>query len=734
MENISNTSSHLSVAVSYQEAIFRVVYLTLVSLWTVVGNALVLVAVFRFKSLRRATNVMLGSLALADFLVGTVTVPLYTLWTVNPVVFDRSKFMCGLVLLSCLLVVTASQISLLILSIEQYFAVCWPFQHRDALIRFPWLHATAVTFTWVTSFVTTGLSFFAFNTEAKTCSYYGTFDKNFLFIASIVGVTVPFIIIIFLNMKVLCRVRDHDRRRLSLTSDKTSDRLVSRSSTSEALSSSYKDDAQSFKSSKTTIAEEVKSYTPALQTLDPPQIQFVSTRIPNFNQLQTLDPDPGLKHCKWKSLFFKYVDTSSFTQAETNPNIRFKQQISPEESQDDVFVVRPDNDCHNKNISIISTDDPAVATKDKYSFIQSKKIHGDDASRLSHFSSTMKNRTLSSTITNSDTISIVRIRPSSLQIKNTCDNNLQLRETINISVNHPDRCGSRQIQIANDRRDDGGMSTKDIEHIEDIELYDNENKSVSQSKTDDNDMIILRLNTISDQKDDKDSVTLAQDGVLDDKNKNTARNPEVFSSERETPELLKRGVGQRPNKTGPLNQKFSKTRSLRGVSFEADKSSFKKQNTLRKSYSLSNAQDYKQKYPNYSVGTSSSVTTLNEDSKPRGRAREGSVGRFLSPNTNSASRRVANMLALVCATFILAWCPFFVVIMINTFCEGCQLTYFLNAVIMMAFTKSGTNPVVYALCHVAFRRAYSKVLASFCFLKTVNNKLHRSRQSKQNFA
>ncbi|XP_059173667.1 octopamine receptor-like [Physella acuta] len=728
MANISNTSSHLSVLVSSQEAIFRVVYLTLVSLWTVVGNALVLVAVFRFKSLRRATNVMLGSLALADFLVGTVTVPLYTLWTVNPVVFDRSTFMCGLVLLSCLLVVTASQISLIILSIEQYFAVCWPFQHRDALIRFPWLHATTVTFTWAISFVTTGLSFFAFNTEAKTCSYYGTFDKNFLFIASIVGVTVPFIIIIFLNLKVLCTVRDHDRRRFSLTSDKTSDRLVSRSSTSDALSSSYRDDSQSFKSSKTTIADEMKSYTPSLQNLDPPQIQFVNTRSSDFNQHQTFETDPGLKRCKWKSLFLKYFDSSTLTQGETSPNSRCQQQLSSEESQDDVFVVDRDNDFYNKKISFISIEDTAVGNKERYSYTQSKKIPTDDASRLDHISYPMKQSKLNSTTKNSNSTSIVRIRPGSLQIKSTCDNNLQLREAISISVNQDDRNSSRQVQIANDERHIRGMSSKDIGQ------YDNETKSISQSQSDDKEKIILKLNTISDQKNDKDYTTLAQVGVLDDENKNAAQNSDVLSPQRETPEFLTRGTGNRQNKTETLSQKFSKTRSLRGVSFEADKSSYKKQSTLRKSYSLSSAQDYNHKYPNYCVGASSSVTTLSEDSKPRGRAREGSVGRFLSPNNSSASRRVANMLALVCATFILAWCPFFVVIMINTFCEGCHLTYFLNAVIMMAFTKSGTNPVVYALCHVAFRRAYSKVLASFCCLKRSNNKLHRSQRSRQNFA
>ena len=56
-----------------QESVFRLLYLVLVSAAAVFGNLLVLVALVRFPSLRRAANLMLASLAMADLLVGSVT-------------------------------------------------------------------------------------------------------------------------------------------------------------------------------------------------------------------------------------------------------------------------------------------------------------------------------------------------------------------------------------------------------------------------------------------------------------------------------------------------------------------------------------------------------------------------------------------------------------------------------------------------------------------------------------
>ncbi|RUS78746.1 hypothetical protein EGW08_013497 [Elysia chlorotica] len=89
--------------------------------------------------------------------------------------------------------------------------------------------------------------------------------------------------------------------------------------------------------------------------------------------------------------------------------------------------------------------------------------------------------------------------------------------------------------------------------------------------------------------------------------------------------------------------------------------------------------------------------------------RQRKRSRSLSISSVGISRKVRWMVALVCATFILAWFPFFAVILVNMFCDSCALNYFLNAAIMVAFSKSMANPVVYALCHVEFRRAYGKV-------------------------
>ncbi|RUS78747.1 hypothetical protein EGW08_013498 [Elysia chlorotica] len=211
--NFDMNASLMANFISDQEPVLRLVYLILLSLATGMGNLLVLVAVLKFPSLRRPTNAMLGSLALSDFLVGTITVPLYTAWTARPGIFDRSAVMCGLVLLSCLMVVTASQVSLLLLSVEQFLAVCHPFRHRNLLIGCPRLHTLGILFAWASSVLTAAVSLLAYNKKpAVACNYYSVFDETFLFVASICGVFFPFALIIYFNVRVLCAVRENEKK------------------------------------------------------------------------------------------------------------------------------------------------------------------------------------------------------------------------------------------------------------------------------------------------------------------------------------------------------------------------------------------------------------------------------------------------------------------------------------------------------------------------------------------
>lgn len=213
---------------------FRLIYLLIVTVAIIVGNVLVIVAVGKFKKLRKTTNVVLASLAVADLLVGTVTVPLYITWTMHPDLFNHSPFMCRMALLSSLLVVAASQLNLLLLSIERYLAVCLPFKHRTLLIGCPSLHVIVIGVTWVISLVSTGLAFFAIKTDTLVCNYYNSFDRWFLFFAVIFGILIPFIAIIFMNIKVFHSVAKLDAARVIFRgSESESGRQVSDSSDRE---------------------------------------------------------------------------------------------------------------------------------------------------------------------------------------------------------------------------------------------------------------------------------------------------------------------------------------------------------------------------------------------------------------------------------------------------------------------------------------------------------------------
>ncbi|KAJ7385578.1 hypothetical protein OS493_015161 [Desmophyllum pertusum] len=74
--------------------------------------------------------------------------------------------------------------------------------------------------------------------------------------------------------------------------------------------------------------------------------------------------------------------------------------------------------------------------------------------------------------------------------------------------------------------------------------------------------------------------------------------------------------------------------------------------------------------------------------------------------------RIAVTLAVVIGTFVIAWLPFFVTLLVTTYCKTCKMNYS----IIVPFTKwmhysgSMVNPVIYTHRNRDFRRAFAKIL------------------------
>lgn len=113
--------------------IAKVVVLSLVCLGTVLGNGLIIAAVFVVRQLRRrVSNTFIASLALTDLLIGLVVLPLSTSYEVLgywPIGSTACKVWTALNIWVC----TASTQQLCVISIDRYIAIAHPLKYPQLI-------------------------------------------------------------------------------------------------------------------------------------------------------------------------------------------------------------------------------------------------------------------------------------------------------------------------------------------------------------------------------------------------------------------------------------------------------------------------------------------------------------------------------------------------------------------------------------------------------------------------
>lgn len=124
---------------------------TCLSLATIVGNVLVMVSFKMDRRLQTVNNYFLLSLAVADFMIGLISMPLFTAytlaegWRLGPVVCDlwlALDYLCS----------NASVLNLLMISFDRFFSVTNPLRYRAK--RNSRRAATMIAAAWSISFIT----------------------------------------------------------------------------------------------------------------------------------------------------------------------------------------------------------------------------------------------------------------------------------------------------------------------------------------------------------------------------------------------------------------------------------------------------------------------------------------------------------------------------------------------------------------------------------------------------
>nr|XP_055042970.1 trace amine-associated receptor 4-like [Misgurnus anguillicaudatus] len=125
-------------------------FISLMILMTVFGNLLIIISISYFKQLQSPTHLIVQSLAVCDFLLGSLVMP-YSMvrsvegcWFLGDVI---CKVHSSLDITLCI----SSLIHLSLISIDRYWAICDPLKYKMRITNNT--VTVCITFTWIFSFV-----------------------------------------------------------------------------------------------------------------------------------------------------------------------------------------------------------------------------------------------------------------------------------------------------------------------------------------------------------------------------------------------------------------------------------------------------------------------------------------------------------------------------------------------------------------------------------------------------
>ncbi|KAA0704389.1 Trace amine-associated receptor 13c [Triplophysa tibetana] len=143
-------SSCIKTKRSTHESNVMYVFFSLLSVWTVFLNLLVIISISHFKKLHTPTNLLILSLAVADMLVGLIVIPFEAVKLIESC-WDFGHIFCGLYSMFIGLLLSESLCNLLLVAVDRYVAVCHPLAYPQQITTSRTL--VIVCFSWFSSSV-----------------------------------------------------------------------------------------------------------------------------------------------------------------------------------------------------------------------------------------------------------------------------------------------------------------------------------------------------------------------------------------------------------------------------------------------------------------------------------------------------------------------------------------------------------------------------------------------------
>ncbi|KAI7793473.1 putative trace amine-associated receptor 13c-like [Triplophysa rosa] len=201
-------SSCIKTKRSTHESNVMYVFFSLLSVWTVFLNLLVIISISHFKKLHTPTNLLILSLAVADMLVGLIVIPIEAIKLIETCWYFGDSF-CGLFIFLLGLFLSASLSNLIFIAFDRFMAVIYPLLYTQRITMTKSLVAIFLTWFCSSSYITVivvGNGYFDSDALRRSGVCYGecTFIFSFGWRVTDFFVTflVPCAMIIILYLKI----------------------------------------------------------------------------------------------------------------------------------------------------------------------------------------------------------------------------------------------------------------------------------------------------------------------------------------------------------------------------------------------------------------------------------------------------------------------------------------------------------------------------------------------------
>lgn len=185
------------------------IVLSFITLWTILGNVLVLLALCRYGTLRTMSNCLIGNLAISDLLLAITVLPISTghdllgYWVFG-------QLTCTLWLCMDVLYCTASIWGLCTVAFDRYMATVYPVWYHDqrsvrkaiGCIVFVWIFSIIISFAPFIGWQYMIPSFFSFNSRVQRCECILFTTSSYVLYSAMGSFIIPAILMAFMYVRI----------------------------------------------------------------------------------------------------------------------------------------------------------------------------------------------------------------------------------------------------------------------------------------------------------------------------------------------------------------------------------------------------------------------------------------------------------------------------------------------------------------------------------------------------